>query len=372
MFQSNRKRANKWGFTALALLLAIAMLAGCGKKDGSTPTNTPSNNSEALATYKDGGTVTKAEFDAFLNVSGMLNPMYKQFLSDPSLHQEILKQLIGFKILAGRADDEAKKQADELMAPQLEQVKEWLEAQGGLDKQLADNKITLKDLEDYAKMSFYAMAGVEKQITDDQAKAEYDEILKATKNVFDITTVRHILIAVKDEKQEKDIRTFDEALAKAKEVQEKLKNGGDFDALAKEYSDDPGSKDKGGKYADLSYGDMNGMVPEFAEAGFTLPVNQISEPIKTSFGYHVMRVDSRTTRTFEEMKQAIRSSLAQDKMSEFIENEVPGLIEKNNLPSPSPEPSASPEATPAATPEATPAATPEATQAATPSATPAP
>jgi foldase protein PrsA len=295
-------------------------------------------------------------------VNGMLNPMYKQFMNDPALQQEMLNELIGYKVLASRADEETKKKAEELMAPQLQQVKDWLDAQGGLDKQLKDNKIELKDLEDYAKMSFYAIAGLEKQITDDQVKAEYDKALK--ENVFDVTTVRHILIAVKDEKKEKDIRTFDEALARAKEVQAKLKAGGDFDALAKEYSDDPGSKDKGGVYADLDYGGMSQMVPEFREAGFTLPVNQISEPVKTSHGYHVMRVDSRKTKTLEEMKQPIRTTLAQQKLMEFIQKEVPGLIETNNLPSPTPAPSATPE--PSAAPSGNPAASPS------PSVTPSP
>jgi len=356
MFPNNKKRASRWLLTLTALVLAVAMLAGCGKK--------------ALVTYKDNGSITQKEFDNFLNVSGMLNPMYKQFLQDASLHQYLIKQLVGFKILADRADAESKKEADKMVTEQMDEIKTYLAAQeGGLDKQLKDNNIKLEDLENYIRMSFYAIGGIEKQVTDEQAKTEYDNALKETKNIFDVTTVRHILIAVKDETQQKDIRTFDQALARAKEVQAKLKAGGDFDALAKEYSDDPGSKDKGGKYENLDYQGMSGMVPEFAEAGFTLPVNQISEPVKTDYGYHIMRVDSRTTKTFDEMKQNIKSTLAQKKASDFIDNEVPGLIITNNVPTPTPAPSESPapSASPEATPPASPAASPAAT--ATPAAT---
>jgi foldase protein PrsA len=352
MFQLKKSR---WIIALIAIIMAVSVLSGCGK------------NNKVLATYKDNGEVTQAEFDAFINVNGMLNPMYKQFLSDPSLHKYMLDQIIGYKVLAARADDAIKAEADKLVNSQIEQFKLILGAQeGGLDKQLKDNNVKLEDLENLMKLTFYSVAVMEKDITDEQVKAEYDKMLAEDKHTFDVTSVRHILIGVKDVVKDPsgqtDLRTFDEALARAKEVQAKLKAGGDFDALAKEYSDDPGSKDKGGMYENLNYGDMNRMVPEWKDAALSLPVGQVSEPIKTDHGYHIMRVDSRKVSTFDEMKASIRSSMAQIKVQEFIEKDVPGLILTNNLPSPTPAPSATPATTttPAPSAETTaPTATPK-------------
>ncbi|TCZ70529.1 peptidylprolyl isomerase [Paenibacillus albiflavus] len=351
MFQSKQSR---WVIALIAVIMAVSVLGGCGKSN------------KVLATYKDNSEVTQAEFDTFLNVNGALNPQYKQVMDDPTIRNYMLEQYIGYKMLAARADDAMKAEADKLVNTQMEQIKLFLGAQeGGLDKQLKDNKIKLEDIENLMKWSFYSVAVEEKEITDEQIKAEYDNMLTEDKHYFDVTTVRHILIGVKDTVKDPtgktDLRTFDEALARAKEVEDKLKAGGDFDALAKEYSDDPGSKDKGGKYENLNYGDMNNMVPEWKDAAMSLPVGQLSGPVKTDYGYHIIRVDSRKVSTVDEMKDSIRSGLAQMKVQDFVEKEVPGLILTNNLPSPTPEPSATPAAstTPApATESPAPTATP--------------
>ncbi len=122
-------------------------------------------------------------------------------------------------------------------------------------------------------------------------------------------------------------------------MQDKLNGGGDFDALAKEYSDDPGSKETGGKYENAEVGQW---VPEFKKAAIELPIGKISDPVETSYGYHVMKVESRSSKTFDDVKAGLRSEAAQAKIYEFLEKELPGLIQTNNMPKP--------EATPAPTP----------------------
>jgi PPIC-type PPIASE domain/SurA-like N-terminal domain len=85
-------------------------------------------------------------------------------------------------------------------------------------------------------------------------------------------------------------RSDDQALARINEVKLKLDAGGDFATLAKEYSEDTGSKDQGGELGWFGKGQM---VAEFEEAAFKLQPGQVSEPVKTQFGYHLIKVEER-------------------------------------------------------------------------------
>jgi hypothetical protein len=86
-------------------------------------------------------------------------------------------------------------------------------------------------------------------------------------------------------------RTEAEALAIAQEVKKRLDAGEDFASLAVQFSDDPGSKSAGGELG--WYGRGEGLVQEFEDAAFALQAGQISEPVKTQFGYHIIQVQER-------------------------------------------------------------------------------
>jgi hypothetical protein len=99
------------------------------------------------------------------------------------------------------------------------------------------------------------------------------------------------------------------ALATAKEVRDKLVDGGDWTALASQYSDDTYTKDSGGDLGPVARGDM---VQEFEDAVFSLAVGEISQPIKTEYGYHVIEVTGITEarqQTLDEVKDSITATL---------------------------------------------------------------
>jgi peptidyl-prolyl cis-trans isomerase D len=128
--------------------------------------------------------------------------------------------------------------------------------------------------------------------------------------------VRHILIAAGAQGTTPDQKTLDAAKAKAEDVlkQVKANNGATFAALAKKYSDDPGSKDKGGEYPPFSPGQTD---PAFDTAIFNGKVGEFQGPIKTQFGYHIIQVLDRTEphlRPLEEVKAQIMPLIARDKM----------------------------------------------------------
>ncbi|WP_235941731.1 peptidylprolyl isomerase [Paenibacillus puerhi] len=340
--QQNKNKKKSYRTLAAAmmsLVLVAGLAAGCGKKEEApaapaagteTPANTSTGNpADVLVTYKD-GSIARGEFDKFVNINMLFYPQYAQFKTDPAFQQDIMNQLLAFKILGSRADAGAKAEADKQAKEQMEQIKTYLGMQeGGLEKALKDNNVSEQDVQDFIGSSLVAIVSAEKQVTDDEMKKAYDERLAQDPAVYTTATVRHILVGTTDAATGAETRSKEDALKKAKEVQDKLKAGGDFDALAKEFSDDPGSKDAGGKYENV---EVSQWVPEFKKAAVELPLNQISDPVETSYGYHVMKVESRSAKTFDEAKEGLRSEAAQEKIYNFLEKELPGLIQTNNLP----------------------------------------
>lgn len=178
--------------------------------------------------------------------------------------------------------------------PTEEELKSFMEQQGFSDKN-EFRKTLAKELK-YQK--FVQNKARELKIT-----VPKKEVLGYMEEI----SVRHVLVGTKDPSGQKDIRSDAQALSRANEVYQKLTNNGDFDKLAKEYSDDPGSKDKGGLIGSMpiDYFKAN-MVKEFVDTSLTLKSGEISKPVKTQFGYHVIKLESRTKPTGKEYKEKYR------------------------------------------------------------------
>ena len=141
-------------------------------------------------------------------------------------------------------------------------------------------------------------------LSDEAEHKLYDEAIKQVKAEEEVHA-RHILVVSEDE---------------AKAILAQLKGGADFVALAKEKSKDPGSAESGG---DLGYFTKEQMVPEFAEVAFKLGKGQLSDPVKTQFGWHVIKVEDkriRPTPTFEQVKPQIENYVAHRAQAEMVEN----------------------------------------------------
>jgi peptidyl-prolyl cis-trans isomerase D len=153
------------------------------------------------------------------------------------------------------------------------------------------------------------MPGGTPQITDDQARQYYQAHLKDYQ-VPDEVHVRHILISVP---QGADAKADAAAKSKAEDVLKQLRAGGDFAQLAKKYSDDPGSKDQGGDLGMQAHGVF---VPAFDKAAFALKPGEISDLVKTQFGYHILQgVEKQTahTKPFDEARGSILATMIRDK-----------------------------------------------------------
>ncbi|WP_182300318.1 peptidylprolyl isomerase [Cohnella cholangitidis] len=286
-------------------------------------TGTVSIGISEIAKYK-GGAITPREYDAFVAASTFY---FGQ--PAPTDQEAAVKQLIALKLLAAKKEKALSKEANASVASALQQVKAYFGADEEFASRLKDANLTEAELKLFIKQQFLAGKALEDMIDNTTLQAEYDRQRKADSAAFVTASVRHILISTTNAQTGESIRKDDEALSRAKEVQEKLKAGGDFTALAKEYSDDPGSKDSGGLYADSQLTDF---VEPFKKAGAELALNQISDPVKTEYGYHIMKVEARTVHTLDQVKDELKSSLINVTYQNYISNEVPKLITSIKVP----------------------------------------
>lgn len=300
---------------------------------------------EVVATYGK-VKVTEEQLTQYLTVIRYFNPQYLQYQQDANYQEFMLKRMIGYKLLASKADELTKKRMKVKVVEELDKVKLQINSTEGspyaFETKLNELKIKEIDIYNYLLYILTAIDITEKQIADEPIMTEYATAIKADVNAYTSATLSHILIGLNDQAGTV-LRTKEEALARAIEVQTKLKDGGDFAALAKEYSDDPGSKGTGGAYPSTP---VSNWVPGFKEAAIELPLGTISEPVETTFGYHIIKVTERTIKTMDMAKAEIRSRLAQTKLGEYFQVELPGLIKDINLSSLAPAPSATPALTP--------------------------
>ena len=224
-------------------------------------------SSENVATSKVGN-VTEKE------LSKELRQTYgKSTLSQMMLNKALLDK---YEV----SDEEAKKQVDAAKEQMGDKFEVALE-QVGLKNE--------DELKEKMKPEIALEKAIRATVTDKDVKDNHKPEMK----------VSHIL--VKDEKT-------------AKEVKEKINNGEDFTTLAKQYSEDTGSKEQGGEIAGFAPGQT---VKEFEEAAYKLDAGQVSEPIKTSYGYHIIKVtDKKELKPFDEVKDTIRKDLEQQRLQD--------------------------------------------------------
>ncbi|WZL71917.1 peptidylprolyl isomerase [Clostridiaceae bacterium 35-E11] len=184
----------------------------------------------------------------------------------------------------------------------------------GLDK----DEAYLKELEAVREslLKQYAIKNLlaDVKIEENGAKEYYD----ANPNQFvkgESASAKHILVKEEEE---------------AQAVLNELKEGKSFEEAAKEYSQCP-SKEKGG---DLGYFEKGRMVPEFEEAAFALEIGVVSEPVKTQFGYHIIKVEDKkpsTTMAFEAVEKQIEDYLLREKQNQKFREYTDALRNKYEI-----------------------------------------
>lgn len=178
-------------------------------------------------------------------------------------------------------------------------------AKAATDAKIGDTEAFKRKLEHNRRkllMEEYLTVEAKKAATPEAIKKLYDDTVKSLPPEQEVRA-RHILLAGEDE---------------AKAVIERLGKGEDFAKLAAELSKDPGSGQTGG---DLGFFTKERMVPEFSEAAFKLEVGALSAPVKSQFGWHVIKVDEKRTKpvpALDEVKDQIAQYLERKAQQEIV------------------------------------------------------
>lgn len=323
MFQS-KGRTRRTLLNALVAVLTISILAGCGTKGTTAGGN---DTSKVIATYE-GGQVTANEYDREQRIVLALQPQMEQFMQLDDFRDYLVKQVIAYKYLESKADEKTKESGKAKAEEQFSALKKAM-GDEGFKQMLDSQKLTEQEFKDYMIRVFIVMESGQNQVTDEEVKKEFE----ATKDSYTTASVRHILIGFTDKNG--NTRTPEEALKLAKEVKAKLDKGEDFATLVKQYSDDGAPNiENGGLYADTQ---VSMWVEAFKQAALTQPLNVIGEPVETEYGYHIVRVEARNEKTFEdltqEQKDMIKTTLASMNLDAFIAGDlVDKVIKSIDLP----------------------------------------
>jgi peptidyl-prolyl cis-trans isomerase C len=282
----------------LGTLLLASVLAGCAGDGGESGTQPSTTTPAAPSAEAPGGSAVIARYAGKELTAARVQEAMKRlpgpsrvYLSSPERKQQFLDNLIVNDLMY----EEGRKQGvvdDPDIRRQVDDFKERLVVQ--------------RIMRDLRKRP---------DVSDEEAKQQYD----ANPNLYSTTQIRASHILLKDEATAKEVRAT------------LLADPAKFSDLAKEKSADLGSGRRGGELGLFGPGRM---VPEFERVAFALGVDEISEPVKTQYGYHLIKVTERkegTIRPFEQVKAQIKSQIGNQRLQAQLDRYMADLRQKADI-----------------------------------------
>lgn len=281
-----------------------------------TTTNEPQNASQARPVVKTGTTpdqvigrlgtrsIRESDFEAFMAI--VLNSQQRQAMEGtPGGRERAKKQYLDFQVM----EAEARKDG-------LNKTETFKKQRELMESQLLIQALMKRDGPLFKKGG---------EVEDKDVKAYFDTHLDQFKRPESFSA-RHILVSVKGAPNAPaSALSEDEAKAKAMLASKALGEGKGWEAVAREFSDDPGSKEKGGLYENVSYG---AFIPEFEAAVRKQDVGKVGDPVKSKFGYHVIQVERRVpggTPDFDTVKEQVKKHAQAVKQDEAFQAYLDGI-----------------------------------------------
>jgi parvulin-like peptidyl-prolyl isomerase len=346
---------------ALSLCLAApaAILAADKKKPAAPPAPAPAEAAPAAKSFAlpetvavvEGSEIKKDELEqAFKNLLAA-RKMTPDAIPEGQLlqgYRMVLDEIIIDKLLAKKAADT--QVTDDEMKAQWERIKGNFGSEDELKKQVEAAGETIdkvkKGLHDRLAEEHWIDSQVKDKVNVTDADAE--DFYKKNPDAFkqpEQVRASHILVRV-----EKDAKpdVVAEKQKAAQNIANRVKKGEDFAKLAKELSEDPSAKENSG---DLDFFRKEAMVPEFSNAAFAMKKGEISDPVRSDFGFHVIKVTDRKeaeTVTLEKAKPQLLAFLKNQKKQAEVEKVVADVRAKAAVKINLPEPPAAPAPAPGA------------------------
>lgn len=325
--------------THTALLLAALMAAGFSAV--AAETNKPAATTKPAAKPMDlfanevvaqgkGVKVTRSQLDeqvinlkAAAVARGQMIPPERMKM----IEQQVLGRLIGMQILNGIAIEADRTNGVAVATKRFDLIKENAGSDENFARQLKTVGMNEADLRKKLTDEAVADAVLEREIkfevTDADVKKFYDENPSEFEQAEQVHAA-HVLIGTRDEKgEEMSAEKKKEKLKLAEDILKRARAGEDFGKLAKEYSDDPGSKNKGGEYT-FPRGQM---VPEFEATAFGLEPGKISDVVTTQFGYHIIKLIEKKPASKVEFAKA-EPQIKQFLKTKGVQKLIPPFMEK--------------------------------------------
>jgi parvulin-like peptidyl-prolyl isomerase len=333
-------------FTKSAVLLCVAVpLLATHAADQNAATNNGSKPviqaddlfTNSIVAKGKGVKVTRSDLDdAMVEIktaaAGRGQTIPPQYM--PMIEQQQLQSLIAKQLLSAKVTDADKAAGKTKFEEGLKKLKENSKLSDEEFNQKLDQQLKIAgqtrdqwnhDLTEKATLQAVIQRELKPApVTDDDAKKFYDENPAKFEQPEKVRAA-HVLISTKDPTTGAEMSDTEKAAKKkiAEDVLKRAKAGEDFAKLAKEYSDDPGSKNTGGEYT-FPRGQM---MPAFEEAAFSLKTNQVSDIVTTSYGYHIIKLYEKIPakkEEFSDVKDDIKEYLAQSN----LQKQIPDYIEK--------------------------------------------
>jgi len=260
------------------------------------------------------------QFKANLNARGQVLPQDRR----EQVESQLLDRLVVTRLLLGRATEEDKKKARTAADKFVASTKEQAGSEESFNRQLSAMNFTPVQFDAQVLERAVCEEVVDRElkskvsVTDEQIKKYYDENSQQFERPESVR-VAHILLSTRDpvSNQELSEEKKKDKKQQIEKILERARKGEDFAALAREFSEDTGSKNKGGEYT-FARGQM---VPEFESAAFALKTNQVSDVVTTPFGFHVIKFYEKMpaqkldlAKVKDDLKDQLARSEVQDKM----------------------------------------------------------
>ncbi len=274
----------------------------------------------ALAAKVNGDAIYWSQVDAEVTRAAaqfQIDPKSKEFDKQRAdIQKAVIDQLVAMKIVVQEARKRNLMATDKEVDEQLTGIRQRFPSENDFNSALARNGFTATTLRDAIRVNLtqkrLADAVAQGEVSEDEMRAQFDKNRAQYDKPAQIK-VSHILFKISDANQEAV------AQAKAKIVQSKLAEGAKFEDLAKQYSDDPGSAQRGG---DLGFVTKGSLVKEFEDAAWSLKPGDTSGLVRTQYGLHIIRVfevkDAQKA-DFDKAKAEIRDQLLQTKREKAFE-----------------------------------------------------